>query len=295
MRLEIRHSTRYTYSRAVLLQSHLFYLRPRAHAGLEVEDFTLVTRPHADLQWMRDDFDNLAAVADFRQETDFLEIDSSCVVLTDDSPPLAYLVRDYATTIPFAYESLHRSNLAAYLAAPDESTARQLNHWIETSLVYPPSDTVGWIFSLNRQIARSFVYRRRDAAGIQTPLATLSAGSGSCRDLAQFLIACLRVRGLAARFVSGYCHDPAAPAGSPLSMHAWAEVFLPGAGWKGLDPTQGIFAHATHVSVAHAAVAESVNPIQGAFLSAVPATAQLTTQVTMQRIASDPSGLRRAS
>lgn len=94
MHFEIHHATRYSYDRVVRLRAHLFYLRPRAHAGLEVDGFTLVTQPHAHFQWMRDDFDNLVATADFGQETDFLEVTSSFTVTTDDSPPMSFAIRD---------------------------------------------------------------------------------------------------------------------------------------------------------------------------------------------------------
>lgn len=100
--------------------------------------------------------------------------------------------------------------------------------------------------------------------------------------LAALLIACARSLGLAARFVSGYLYDSTGAPDASGDMHAWAEVFLPGAGWRGLDPTHGIFCDNTYVPVAHAVVAESVNPIQGSFFSPIPANAQLSTQVRIQ-------------
>jgi len=147
----------------------------------------------------------------------------------------------------------------------------------------PPSDTVAWLLALNRTICQNFVYRRRTEAGIQKPLTTLQLGSGSCRDYAVFFVECARAFGLAARFVSGYRLDPANDGTTNGDMHAWVEVFLPGAGWRGMDPTHGIFCDNTYVPLAHAAVAESVNPVQGSFFSTIPATAQMTTDVRVRR------------
>lgn len=127
------------------------------------------------------------------------------------------------------------------------------------------------------------MYRRRDEPGIQSALATIALGSGSCRDLAVLLVECARSLGLAARFVSGYMYGLGSNDLGPGTMHAWAEIFLPGAGWRGLDPAHGIFCDNTYVPVAHAVVAASVNPIQGAFFSPIPALARMTTDVRLRR------------
>ena len=125
-------------------------------------------------------------------------------------------------------------------------------------------------------------YRRRDEHGIQQPAVTIELGTGSCRDYAVLLIACLRTLGLAARFVSGYLFDPSRAGLFGGDMHAWVEVFLPGAGWRGLDPTHGIFCDNAYVPVAHAVVAMSVNPVQGSFFSLQPAHATMTTDVQVR-------------
>jgi len=288
MQLEILHHTSYTYDRPVQLQSHLVYMRPRASPGLDVHRFSLTTAPVAAVQWMRDDFDNLCASLQFSLETWGLEINSSCLVSTNDVAPLNFVVRDTAFAFPFAYEPLHRFNLASYLTLPDPVTQRRLSDWLDTWFAHPPTGTVAWLFALNQLVNRSFSYQRRDEPGINPPIVTLNTGSGSCRDLAVFLIQCLRLRGLAARFVSGYWFDPVDFSAGDTAMHAWVEVFLPGAGWKGIDPTHGIFCHETYIPVAHAAVAESVNPIQGSFFGAVPANATLAAQIQIRRAAEVP-------
>lgn len=282
MRIDIFHDTVYTYDREVQLQPHLLYLRPRENPLLHVEDFALTVSPEARLQWMRDDFDNLPASVDFAAPASILAIRSRCRVTTTDLPPFEFLVRDYATTYPFAYEPLHRFNLSIYLTPPDPHTRAAVLDWMDRCFRNRPWETVAWLFALNDAVFRHLGYQRRDEPGIQSAITTIQRGGGSCRDFAALLIQCARSAGLAARFVSGYLLDPATDGGGFGTMHAWVEVFLPGAGWRGLDPTHGIFCDNRYVPVAHAVVAESVNPIQGSFYSATPAAAQMCTDVRVR-------------
>ena len=283
MNLEISHLTRYAYDREVQLLPHLLYVRPRENPLLQVNRFTFSFQPEARIDWMRDDFDNLPASAHFSANAATLEIRSECTVTTTDTQPFDFLVRDYAMNFPFTYEPLHCFNLSIYLTPPEPAIQAAVRRWLSEHFSTQPKETVAWLFALNQSICQSLTYRRRDEPGIQSALTTISLGSGSCRDYAVLLIECARTLGIAARFVSGYMFDPANNSTSAGTMHAWAEVFIPGAGWKGLDPTHGIFCHSSHVPVAHAVVAESVNPIQGSFYSAVPAAAQLTTDVRVHR------------
>lgn len=282
MHIEITHDTTYTYDREVQIQPHLLYLRPRENALLKVEDFDLTLQPSGRLQWMRDDFDNLPASVDFNTTTTQLVIRSRCRVVTTDLPPFEFLVRDYATTFPFDYEPLHRSNLSIYLVPPETTTRNAVFDWMGRCFANRPRETVAWLFGLNQAVFQNLRYTRRDEPGIQTALTTVQLGSGSCRDYAVLLIECARTAGLAARFVSGYMLNPATDGGGFGTMHAWVEVFLPGAGWRGIDPTHGIFCDNRYVPVAHAVVAESVNPIQGSFYSAIPAASQMRADVRVR-------------
>ncbi len=282
MHIEITHNTVYTYDREVQLLPHLLYLRPRENALLKVEDYECSTQPEGRLQWMRDDFDNLPASIHFAGLASRLEIRSRCRVTTTDLPPFEFLVRDYATTFPFNYEPLHRSNLSIYLTPPEPVTRIAVIGWMERCFTDRPWETVQWLFALNQAVFRNLSYTRRDEPGIQPATTTIQLGSGSCRDYAVLLIQCARAMGLAARFVSGYMLDPATDGGGFGTMHAWAEIYLPGAGWRGLDPTHGIFCDNRYVPVAHAVVAESVNPIQGSFFSAIPACAEMHADVRVR-------------
>jgi len=282
MKLEISHTTRYEYDREVQLMPHLLYLRPRDNSLLTVDRFELSFTPEGNVAWMRDDFDNLPASVSFGASSSLLEVRSRCSVTTTNIGPFEFLVRDYATRMPFDYEPLHRFNLGIYLSPPPPHTVAALIRWLDEHFTHRPDDSVAWLFSLNETIQRSLRYQRRDELGIQSPDATVALGTGSCRDYAALLIACARSLGLAARFVSGYLYDSTSAPNANGDMHAWTEVFLPGAGWRGLDPTHGIFCDNTYVPVAHAVVAESVNPIQGSFFSPIPANAKLSTQVRIQ-------------
>lgn len=211
-----------------------------------------------------------------------LLIQSECTITTAEDPPFDFLVRDYAARFPFEYEPLHRSNLSLYLCSPTEPNRTAIEQWLGQVFTSAPGETVAWLFELNACISRNLRYQRRDELGMQSPAQTIERGSGSCRDFAVLFIDCARSRNLAARFVSGYLFDPLANDTQTGDMHAWVEVFLPGAGWRGLDPTNGVFCHSGYVPVAHAVVAESVNPIQGSFTSEVPAIAELNLRLNVR-------------
>lgn len=288
MQLAISHLTRYVYDRDVKFQPHLLYLRPRENPLLKVGAFSFSFKPEARVNWMRDDFDNLPASAHFSHPSATLEIRSACEVETADTQPFDFLLRDYATGFPFDYEPLHQFNLSIYLTPPAQTTQELLRNWIDRLLPDPPRETVAWLAALNRLIFESINYRRREDPGIQSALTTVQQGTGTCRDYAVLLIECARSRGIAARFVSGYLFDPAGEGAGGGDMHTWTEVFLPGAGWRGLDPTHGIFCNSAYVPVAHAVVAESVNPIQGAIVVPASTGAVLTTEVRVRRTGDDP-------
>ena len=285
MHFEISHLTRYDYDRPVQLLPHLLYLRPRDNPLLRVNDFGFEFKPMATVDWMRDDFDNLPASAQFTQSASVLEIRSHCEVTTTDAAPFDFPVRDYARDFPFQYEPLHRFNLTIYLSLPEREVRSALQRWLDERFTARPRETVSWLFALNQLLYQQLRYERREAPGIQSALTTITRGSGSCRDFAVLLVALARSSGLAARFVSGYLFDPNANGSAPGDMHAWVEVFLPGAGWRGLDPTNGVFCHNGYIPVAHAVVAESVNPVQGAFTSNPPAIARLTSDVRIRQSA----------
>jgi transglutaminase-like putative cysteine protease len=289
MFLRIVHLSRYEYSQPVSFAPHALYLRPRETPRQRLHTCELTVSlparrvPTGDaegnaLEWAYFEAGPSAARLEFR--SDFL-------VETLDANPFDFFLKPSALTFPFAYDAAERYVLAPCLALPAGSDEAQLRAWLSAHLPAPPADTVSFLSALNSAVRASLSYSRRDEAGIHTPSETLARGGGSCRDYAVFFIALCRTLGLAARFVSGYLHEPPAadiPNPLPPAMHAWAEVYLPGAGWRALDPTRGIFCDDHFVPVAHAALAESVNPIQGNFYSAGPVASNLHTHLTIDSL-----------
>lgn len=289
MFLRLTHHTRYDYSAPVSFAPHALYLRPRESPRQRVHEFTLAITPAARRIATNDPLDNALDWAFFAPDVvaTRLEFRSEMMVETLDENPFDFFLRPAATAFPFAYEEPDRIALAPCLTLRPETSPDQLRAWRAAHLPAPPGETVPFLTALNWAVQRSLSYTRRDEPGIQSVATTLARGSGSCRDYAVLLIELCREAGLAARFVSGYLHEPADPMlapPSPPTMHAWVEVYLPGAGWRGLDPTRGIFCNDAFVPVAHAAVAESVNPVQGTFYGPASATSQLTTHLTIVRL-----------
>lgn len=138
-----------------------------------------------------------------------------------------------------------------------------INDWLLPFGLYG-METFGLLVKLNQEISNQFRYQIREEAGVQSPAQTLAQRSGSCRDYATLFIEACRCLGLASRFVSGYLHAPATEAGN-ATTHAWAEIYLPGTGWKGFDPTSGVVTGSQHIAVAVARDPEAVPPVSGSF------------------------------
>ena len=290
MFLRLAHLTRYEYSAPVSFAPHALYLRPRETPRQRLHHFALEITPSARRIATNDPLDNALDWVFFAPETPAskLEIRTELMVETLDTNPFDFFLKPTALTFPFTYEPAERMALTPTLTPRADSPAPEaLRAWLSEHLPSPPAETVPFLMALNTAVQRGLTYTRREEQGIQSAAETLRQRSGSCRDYAVFLIELCRVLGLAARFVSGYLYEPgatgAAPALSP-AMHAWAEVYLPGAGWRGLDPTRGIFCDDAFVPVAHAAIAESVNPIQGNIYCPPGVTSNLTILLSVEKL-----------
>src|SRR5262245_44343914 len=290
MFLRLVHLTRYDYSQPVSFAPHALYLRPRETPRQRLHHFALEITPTARRIATNDPLDNALDWAFFAPENPAtkLEIRSELLVETLDANPFDFFLKPTALTFPFNYDAAEQNALAPCLTPRLDSPASEvLQDWLRQHLPTPPTETVPYLMALNTAIQRALAYTRREEQGIQSAGETLGRASGSCRDYAVLLIELCRVLGLAARFVSGYLYEPAATGATPPlspAMHAWAEVYLPGAGWRGLDPTRGIFCDDAFVPVAHAAFAESVNPIQGTFYGPATVKSQLTTELSVEKM-----------
>jgi len=264
-RYKIIHHTYYNFSDAVSLGPHQLRLRPRENYALHIESFSLKITPTSSLLWQVDVEGNSLAVATFAEPATQLAIESEVIIQQYNETPLNFLVADYAVDYPFAYLPDDRIMLLPYMAFPEPQTRNLLTEWI--SGLWKPDERVQTYTLLQRlgsHINQTLSYQIREEPGVQTPRQTLSKNSGSCRDFALLFMESARCLGLAARFVSGYLHAP--PSTTDFgATHAWAEVYLPGAGWKGFDPTSGEIVGSDHIAVAVARLPESVPPVAGSF------------------------------
>ncbi|MFT5699162.1 MAG: transglutaminase-like putative cysteine protease [Desulforhopalus sp.] len=265
-RYKIIHRTYYNYSVEVSLGPHTLLLRPREDHELRIESFVLKTTPLSTLFWHRDVEGNSVAIANFDLPTAQLVIESEVVIQQYNESPLDFMVADYAMVYPFTYQADDKVLLSPYMALPEDEAINVVNMWIAT--FWQTSEQIQTYTLLQRlaaHIYKTLSYQVREEPGVQTACRTLSCGTGSCRDFALLFMEAARCLGLASRFVSGYIH---APLMSHVigTTHAWAEVYLPGAGWKGFDPTIGEIAGPDHIALAVARLPESVPPVAGAFV-----------------------------
>lgn len=286
MRFRIQHTTRYNYQEKVGFTEHQLLLRPREDHHARLESFDLRFMPTAKIRWVRDMHENHIAVAQPDGQSKQLVIQMEAVVAMHQDNPFDFLLSPHATRFPFPYHPFERHALLPYVhgpgAAADPAIARWLGQFRAADWC---GDTVDVLTRLNQRLHSGLGYTRRDEPGIQSPSETLSAGGGSCRDYSVLFIEIARTLGLAARFVSGYLHTSSdGPGRAEQSMHAWAEVYLPGAGWKGLDPTNGVFCASDFIPVAVSADPEWVNPIQGSYVSSVKVENELETTVQVTKL-----------
>ncbi len=276
-RLKILHRTYYNFSGPVQLQAHRLLLRPREGPTLHIESSNLDITPAAQLRWLRDAYDNSVGIATFGSPTAHLAIASECVVHQFDEMPLDFLVADFAVNYPFTYDADSAEVLRPYLHDQVQYDQVALEAWVHRYWrPGEPVQTYGLMHRLCVAINQSLTYQIREEPGVQSPGETLTRGIGSCRDFANLFMQAARSLGLAARFVSGYLNSPAED-GRSGSTHAWAEVYLPGAGWKGFDPTSGEIAGSRHIAVAVARLADAVSPVTGSFIG--PAGSDLSVGV----------------
>ena len=279
-RYKILHRTYYNFAGPVRLEPHALRLRPREGHELRIESSSLKITPPATLRWQRDAEDNSVAIARFESPASQLMIESTVVIEQFNEAPLDFLVADYAMDYPFAYQADDRILLSPYLNAADRPADDPLAVWVAS--VWQPGEPIQTYALLRRlctRIHETLAYQLREEPGVQSPADTLSRGTGSCRDSATLFMEAARHLGLAARFVSGYLYAPPSNANFGAT-HAWAEVFLPGAGWKGFDPSIGDIAGSHHIAVAVARLPESVPPVAGSFVGPPGASLDVGVWVT---------------
>ena len=264
-RLRITHVTEYRYHEPVTFGPHRAFVRPREGHDVHVEGSLLEISPKANVRWFRDMYGNSIAVLEFFEPGSMLRIFSEVDVAHYDENPLDFIIDPEAVAYPFRYPIDEQAELISYRLSAYPRDGDSLKNWLLQ--FYKPGQLIGTfdlLLGLNTAIFNSFAYVRREETGVQSPATTLRYGTGSCRDFAALMMEAARQWGFGARFVSGYLQTPV---GSDQhgATHAWTEIYIPGAGWRGFDPTNNTMAGAQHVSVAVARDPEKAAPVSGAW------------------------------
>jgi transglutaminase-like putative cysteine protease len=283
-RLNISHVTEYLFPSPVSLLPHRLLLRPRENHNVRIESSLLEIFPAHTLQWKRDVLDNSVALVSFASASDRLRIASNVVIQHYEDNPFDFLMDDYAVFHPFDYSMEEQVELTPFRQAVYPSDRETVQVWLGGLGLQQPMETFTLLDRLNREIAGRFVYQMREEPGVQPPALTLARNSGSCRDFAALFMEACRHLGLACRFVSGYLYAAAIEAGN-ASTHAWAEVYLPGAGWKGFDPTSGEVTGNRHIATAVARHPQAVPPVAGSFIGPTGQQPLLSVAVRVSELA----------
>jgi transglutaminase-like putative cysteine protease len=270
--LHVKHRTEYRYRTPVVLGEHRLMSRPRDSHDLRLLDTGLIITPHpVELRWMHDVFGNSIAVASFAEPTAELIFESTFRAEHFPLPQQTIVVDDYASTLPLSYSASEDVDLGPLRARHYPDTEHKLDAWVKSLLERAPSyATMDVLLAMTSAIKADFSYLRREEVGVQTPVETLSLGTGSCRDFAVFMMDAVRCLGLAAQFVSGYLYDEnLIDAGGGLvgggATHAWIQVYLPGVGWVEFDPTNALVGGRNLIRVAVAREAAQAAPLVGSF------------------------------
>ena len=268
----LNHVTHYRYDRRVALAAQIVRLRPAPHCRTRILSYSMRVHPTKHfINWQQDAQSNYLARLVFPEKTNELRLEVDLVAEMAVLNPFDFFLEDYAQQYPFDYETDERRELAPYLIA--QPAAPKFAEYL-SGIPRTPTRTIDFLVALNQRLSQDIKYLIRLEPGVQTPEDTLQKACGSCRDSAWLLAQLLRHCGLATRFVSGYLIQLVAdvksldgPSGATVDftdLHAWCEVYLPGAGWIGLDPTSGLLAGEGHLPLACTPEPSSAAPITGA-------------------------------
>jgi transglutaminase-like putative cysteine protease len=260
-RIRITHKTEYHYRTSVTFGPHQALLRPREGHDVHIESSLLTIEPKAEVRWLRDIYGNSITILTFSESSRKLSLFSEVNVDHHDDNPLDCVVAPYARSYPFQYAPTEQVELIPYRLPSYPYDGPGLQSWL-ADLAAPGKviDTFELLVRLNTSIYESFKYSRREEAGVQLPCETIALGTGSCRDYAVLMMEAARHLGFGARFVTGYIMMGEGQHGA---THAWTEIYIPGAGWRGFDPTNNKLAGFEHVSVAVAREHEKASPLSG--------------------------------
>lgn len=280
--LRIHHTTTYRYRQPVSLGPHRLMLRPRESRDLRLISINVAVTPEAAVTWAQDVLGNAVATAAFPTMSDNLVIDSTAEIELNAVAWPVFDVAASAICYPFQYSNDEWIDLGALAARQYQDPAGRLLNWARGFVRGKPTDTLALLKDLSAGVAGSIRYQSRDDEGTQSPTQTLDRGWGSCRDFAVLFVEAARGLGFGARLVSGYLYHPN-PAtltpGDTGSTHAWAEIYVPGAGWITFDPTNRGVGGSNLIPVAVARDIRLTVPVAGSFVGASDAFAGMSVHV----------------
>ncbi|MFN3851359.1 MAG: transglutaminase domain-containing protein [Spirosomataceae bacterium] len=276
MKLQVEHQLLYRYSNEVFLSPHYIYLTPKTSPHQILNDYWLEISPKPNLLFKNTDAEgNTQQIAYFNQSCNLLLIKSSFVIISDEHNPYNFVHFPFESEkIPFEYPEKEHILLSTYLTSEGITTA--IHQFVRPIAAEANWKTMDFLVLLCTKIKENFRYEVRPEGEPNKPEKTLLIKSGSCRDYAVLMIACCKALGIAARFVSGYCY------GSELhahELHAWVEAYLPGGGWRGFDPTEGVIVDHQYIALASSAQPELINPVTGTFRGAAISTLEPTVNI----------------
>ncbi|WZO98446.1 transglutaminase family protein [Isosphaeraceae bacterium EP7] len=262
-RIRITHVTKYHYHEPVSFGVHRALLRPREGHDLHIDSSRLKIEPAASVRWLRDVYGNSIALITFAEPAPTMSIFSEMNVDLYDDTPIDCTIDPIADSYPFQYAADEQVEVFQYRLPSYPHDGPALQAWLLD--LYKPGqliNTFELLNNLNTHIFKSFQYVRREEPGVQLPCRTLALSTGSCRDYAVFMMEAARHWGFGARFVTGYIQMGEGQHGA---THAWAEIYIPGAGWRGFDPTNNKLAGTEHIAVAVAREHDKASPLSGSW------------------------------
>ncbi len=280
--IRISHTTVYHYRTAVSLNPHRLMLRPRESRELQLVSHALKVSPDAAIAWAHDVWGNAVATASFSSKTDELRIESTVELDLTGNPWPIFNIAVSALNFPFFYSNDERADLGTLAIQQYLDPMGRLQKWARTFVRGVAPDTLELLKAISHGVSEALQYEVRESEGTQTPIESLDRGRGSCRDFAILFAEAVRSLDIGARIVSGYLYDPQSTATGSSgsgSTHAWAEVYVPGAGWINFDPTNRSIGGFNLVPVAVARDITLLMPVSGSYAGAADAFAGMEVEV----------------
>ena len=281
-RLRLRHLTEYRYRQPVTFGTHRLMMRPREGHDIRILGRRTEIFPEATIRFVRDIYGNSIAILEFKKQADRLRIEVEADIGYIRDTPVEELIDPMAQYFPFQYAPEEQLELVPWRLPSYPYDVTTLAHWLHE--LYVPGqqiETLDLLANLNSHIFRSFKYVPRDEPGVQLPSETIARGSGSCRDYAVLMMEAARRWGFAARFVTGYIQMAEGQHGA---THAWTEIYVPGSGWLGFDPTNNKPVGREHIAVAVAREQEKACPITGTWTGPTGAFDGMTVEVEVSTL-----------